>query len=59
MTPCAQRFRPAGPRSSSRYGWRYDSLSRVAPPRDVTLLGAPTVRIPVAALLPSIARRGG
>jgi hypothetical protein len=34
------------------YGWRYHSLSRIARPRDVTLLGAPTVRIPVAAPLP-------
>jgi Uma2 family endonuclease len=45
-------YRDPQPDPSAAYGWRYRSVSRLAPPAAVAPLALPSARIPVADLLP-------
>ena len=45
-------YRDPAPDPSTAFGWRYQLVTRLKPPATVTLLGVPSCRVAVAALLP-------
>ena len=45
-------YRDPTPDPAAAFGWRYQSVTRLKPPATVALLGVPSCRVAVAALLP-------
>lgn len=44
-------YREPVPDPGAAFGWRYESVTRLKPPATVALLGVPSCRVPVTALL--------
>jgi Uma2 family endonuclease len=44
-------YRDPAPDPSAAFGWRYQSVTRLTPPATIALLGVPSCRVAVAALL--------
>jgi Uma2 family endonuclease len=45
-------YRHPAPDATAPYGWRYESLEVVRPSESIALLGIPSARVTVSALLP-------